>query len=309
MTDRTDPHETHGPDAGGTGLPECPRHPGRAAYMACVGCRRPACLECQAGTTSSGHVVCLDCAARREQERAAGVPRRRSALRDTPVLVWMLIGLNALVYAGQWVTLGSSADLTAYGWYAPGQTSTVVMEPYRMLSNAFLHSLQNPGHLVLNMLALWMLGRVLVRPLGTARFLTLYALSALGGSVAVLWMSDPLTPVLGASGAIYGLFAAVFVLARARGGNIGSLTVLLAVNLVFSLTVPGISWQGHIGGLAAGALVAGCFELLGPGGRAGRAPGRRAPWVQWAGVAAVLAVLVLLTAVGAARITPAMLWP
>lgn len=305
MNDRNDPHETHGPDADGTRLPECPRHPGRAAYMACVGCRRPACLECQAGTTASGHVVCRDCAARHEQERAQGVPPRRSALKDTPPLIWVLIALNMLVYTGQWLTLGGPGDLTALGWYAPGQTSTVVMEPYRMLSNAFLHSLQNPGHLLLNMLALWMLGRALVRPLGTARFLTLYALSALGGSVAVLWLSDPLTPVLGASGAIYGLFAAVFVLARARGGNIRSLTVLLVVNLVFSLSVPGISWQGHVGGLAAGALVAGCFQLLGPGRRAGG----RAPWVQWAGAAAVLAVLVALAALGAARITPAVLWP
>ena len=305
MNDRTDTHETHGPDAGGTRSPECPRHPGRAAYMACVGCRRPTCLECQAGTTASGHVVCRDCAARQEQERAQGVPPRRSALKDTPPLIWALIALNALVYAGQWLTLGRAEDLTSLGWYAPGQTSTVIMEPYRMLSNAFLHSLQNPGHLVLNMLALWMLGRALVRPLGTARFLALYALSALGGSVAVLWLSDPLTPVLGASGAIYGLFAAVFVLARARGGNIVSLTVLLVVNLVFSLSVPGISWQGHVGGLVAGALVAGCFELLGPGRRIGS----RAPWAQWVGAAAVLAVLVVLAALGAARITPAVLWP
>lgn len=273
--------------------------------MACVGCRRPACLECQAGTTASGHVVCVDCAARQERQRAAGVPQRRSVLKDTPPLIWALIALNTLVYAGQWLTLGRAWDLTALGWYAPGQTSMVIMEPYRMLSNAFLHSLQNPGHLVLNMLALWMLGRALVRPLGTARFLTLYGLSALGGSVAVLWLSDPLTPVLGASGAIYGLFAAVFVLTRARGGNLRSLTVLLAVNLVFSLTVPGISWQGHVGGLVAGALAAACFELLGPGRRVGR----RAPWLQWAGVAAVLALLVVLAAVGAARITAAVLWP
>lgn len=272
--------------------------------MACVDCRRPACLECQAGTTASGHVVCRECAARRAHEKAAGVPRRRSALRDTPSLIWGLLGLNVLVYVGQWLTLDGPADLTALGWYAPGQTSTVIMEPYRMLSNAFLHSLQNPGHLLLNMLALWMLGRALVRPLGPVRFLTLYVLSALGGSVAVLWLSDPLTPVLGASGAIYGLFAAVFVLARARGGNIRSLTVLLVVNLVFSLTVPGISWQGHVGGLVAGALTAGCYELLGPGSRLGK----RAPWVQWAGVVAVLALLVVLAAFGAARITPAVLW-
>ena len=103
---------------------------------------------------------------------------------------------------------------------------------------------------------------------------------------------------------IYGLFAAVFVLARARGGNIRSLTVLLVVNLVFSLTVPGISWQGHVGGLVAGALTAGCYELLGPGRRLGKT----APWVQWAGVVAVLAFLVVLTVSGAARITPAVLW-
>ena len=66
-----------------------------------------------------------------------------------------------------------------------------------------------------------------------------------------------------------------------------------------------MTWQGRVGGLAAGALTAACFELLRPGRRAGR----RAPWLQWAGAAAVLALLVVLTAYGAARITPAMLWP
>ena len=306
MTDQSDPHASHGPDAGGARFPECPRHPGRAAYLACLGCRRPTCLDCQAGTTAAGHVVCVDCAARQGQLQASGAapPRRRSALQDTPALVWVLIGLNLLVYAGQWLTLGREGDLTALGWYAPGQTSTVFMEPYRMLTNAFLHSVQNPGHLLLNMLALWMLGRALVPPLGTARFLALYLLSALGGSVAVLWLSDPLTPVLGASGAIYGLFAAVFVVTRVRGGNLRSLTVLLVVNLLFSLAVPGISWQGHLGGLVTGALVALGFARLGPGSRAGERP----PWAPWAAAAAVLAVLAVLTWFGAERLTPALIW-
>lgn len=277
--------------------------------MACVGCRRPACLDCQAGTTVSGHVLCRDCAARAEagpEQAAAAAPARRRLLAGTPALVWALIGLNVLAYAAQWLTLGRAMDLTALGWYAPVQTSTLFMEPHRLLTNAFLHSLQNPGHLVLNMLALWMLGRATLPRLGPARFLVLYLLSALGGSVAVLWLSDPLTPVLGASGAIYGLFGAVLVqsLRRRRTGDLRSVAVLLAVNLLFSLSVPGISWQGHLGGLLAGIAAAACVEAGGPA----RRQTRRTAGLQWAGLALVLAGLAVLAWAGVSRLTPAVLW-
>ncbi|MDO5634723.1 MAG: rhomboid family intramembrane serine protease [Micrococcus sp.] len=344
------PHENPapGPDGAGAQSPECPRHPGRAAYMACRSCRRPTCLECQRFTTTSGHVICVDCAAYGlvdaqgrpvdpSHPAGTGVPgagpagpgqsgavpagvatgrgvpgrgvpgRRRSRFAGTPAVVWVLIALNTLAFAGQWFTAGRMVpDLTEAGWYAGAYTSQVFFEPWRMLTNAFLHSPTQPAHLLLNMAALWLLGRDMVRPLGTLRFLVLYVLSALGGSVAVLWLSEPTQPVLGASGAVYGLFAALFVAARARGGNVRSLTVLLALNLAISFLIPGISWQGHVGGLVVGALVALAFRPAVVG--AGRTPSAAARAGQWGGVALVILALVVLTWLGSQRITAAMIF-
>ena len=110
-------------------------------------------------------------------------------------------------------------------------------------------------HVGLNMLALWMIGRSLEPLLGRGRFLTLYLLSALGGSVAVALLSFT-TPVVGASGAIFGLFGALIVIGRHIGANIAGIAIILGINLVIGF-IPGfnVSWQAHVGGLVVGALV------------------------------------------------------
>lgn len=126
-----------------------------------------------------------------------------------------------------------------------------------MITAAFLHG--SWLHLIFNMYTLYIFGQVLEPMLGRARFLILYLIAAFGGSVAVLLFSEPASTVLGASGAIYGLMGAYFVLLRAIGERSGQLVGLIAINLVFSFLNPGISWQAHIGGLIVGGAVAGIY--------------------------------------------------
>jgi membrane associated rhomboid family serine protease len=138
--------------------------------------------------------------------------------------------------------------------YRPSATT---IAPWQMLTAAFLHG--SWLHLLFNMFTLYIFGQVLEPMLGRARFLALYFVAAFGGSVAVLLFGDPFTPVVGASGAIYGLMGAYFVLLRSVGERAGQLTGLIAINLIFSFLSPGISWQAHIGGLAIGAAVAAIY--------------------------------------------------
>ena len=308
----TTPSDPHGPDSADGTPPVCPRHPGRAAYVRCAVCRRPACLDCQRPGSAAGP-VCVDCASgvvagpaptsSPAAGAAATVPaRRRTGFAASPV-TWILLAVTTLVYAAQWLTRDQASGVTEALWYAGLYTSPYGMEPWRMASYALVHDVSGPTHLLLNMLALWVIGRVLEPALGWWRFLALYVLSAVGGAVFALWVSDPLQPVVGASGAVYGMFAALFLLTRVRGGQVRSIAVLIGLNLVFSFLLPGVAWQVHVGGLLTGAVVAVVFSLAG-----GLSPGRaRVPSVgaQVAGLVVVAAALAALTVLGAARVTVA----
>ncbi|MEV8497051.1 rhomboid family intramembrane serine protease [Micrococcus luteus] len=308
----TTPSDPHGPDSADGTPPVCPRHPGRAAYVRCAVCRRPACLDCQRPGSAAGP-VCVDCASgvvagpaptsSPAAGAAATVPaRRRTGFAASPV-TWILLAVTTLVYAAQWMTRDQASGVTEALWYAGLYTSPYGMEPWRMASYALVHDVSGPTHLLLNMLALWVIGRVLEPALGWWRFLALYVLSAVGGAVFALWVSDPLQPVVGASGAVYGMFAALFLLTRVRGGQVRSIAVLIGLNLAFSFLLPGVAWQVHVGGLLTGAVVAVVFSLAG-GLRPGRA---RLPSVgaQVAGLVVVAAALAALTVLGAARATVA----
>jgi membrane associated rhomboid family serine protease len=129
-------------------------------------------------------------------------------------------------------------------------------EFFRIVSGAFLHA--GPLHLLLNMFALYILGTLLEPAIGTVRFLGIYFASLLAGSFGALLLSDPNEVTVGASGAVFGLMGAAFVIARNRGvdqisSQIGLFVVL---NLVFTFSIPGISIGGHLGGLIGGALAA-----------------------------------------------------
>ncbi|MGO1590655.1 MAG: rhomboid family intramembrane serine protease [Ancrocorticia sp.] len=132
-------------------------------------------------------------------------------------------------------------------------------QPYRFLGSAFLHS--GFWHLVFNMYALWLVGSVLEPAIGHLRFLGIYILSAVGGNIAVLLTADPsgqswITATVGTSGAVFGVFGALFILVRQFGTNTTSLIVVIVVNLLLGF-VPGmnISWQSHVGGLVVGGLL------------------------------------------------------
>src|SRR4029453_10790157 len=124
-------------------------------------------------------------------------------------------------------------------------------EWWRVFTGAFLHI--GPVHLVMNMLALLLFGSELERQLGRWRYLSVYALSALGGAAAVQVLGDPRVPVAGASAAIYGLLGALGVLMLVNRQDLRGLLTLLAINVVISF-LPGVSLLRHLGGRVGGAL-------------------------------------------------------
>jgi membrane associated rhomboid family serine protease len=128
-----------------------------------------------------------------------------------------------------------------------------------MITAGFVHSPDSVWHILINIYSIYIFGRILEPLLGSSRFLVLYLISIFGGSAAVLWLSEPVVPVVGASGAFFGLMGAYLVMLRAIGDNSGLLVGLIAVNLAFGFIVPGISWQGHLGGLLAGMAVTGVY--------------------------------------------------
>lgn len=148
-------------------------------------------------------------------------------------------------------------------------------------------------HIGFNMVALFFLGIMLEQILGLSRFLTVYLVSGLWGSAAVMLFADPQSQTLGASGAIFGLMGALVVVAIRLHGNLQSVLMWIGLNLVFTFTAGGISWEGHVGGLVGG-LIAGAVIVYAP--RTRRAP------VQWAGLVALGVVAVLVIGLRAAAL-------
>jgi membrane associated rhomboid family serine protease len=138
-----------------------------------------------------------------------------------PLATYILIGLCALVYVLQWLIPGDAVfqQFAFASVYATPQYGA--FEPWRMLTSAFVHSQGFVLHIVLNMYMLWIFGQVLEPVLGRVRFLAVYLLSAIGGSVGFLLLTPalPAIPVVGASGAIFGLFGALLVIQSRRGGD------------------------------------------------------------------------------------------
>jgi membrane associated rhomboid family serine protease len=157
---------------------------------------------------------------------------------------------------------------------------------WQLLTSQFTHV--EPLHIGFNMLALFFLGPTLEQVLGRARFLTVYLVSGMCGSAAVMLFSDPHGQTLGASGAIFGLMGALAVIAVKVRGQVQQVLTWIVLNLVFTFAVPGISWQGHIGGLIGG-IVLGTAMVYAP--RAHRS------LVQWSAAALVLLIALALVVV------------
>ena len=163
------------------------------------------------------------------------------------MVTYALIGICVVVYILQ------QANPAFTGRYALIPVAVEDGQYARLITAAFLHA--GLLHLGTNMITLYLVGTPLERALGPVRYLTVYLLSALGGSLLSVWLSPQFSIGVGASGAIFGLFGALVVLRRRVGVEAGGLAVLIGLNLVISFTVPNISWQAHIGGLVTGVLV------------------------------------------------------
>lgn len=208
---------------------------------------------------------------------------------DQPRVTVTLISINLVIWLLQ-VIPGST--VTTNLLYAPLLT---VSEPWRMVTAGFVHSPDSVWHILINAYSIYIFGRVIEPMLGPSRFLALYLISIFGGSAMVLWLSEPVVPVVGASGAFFGLMGAYFVMLRAIGDRSGQLVGLIAINLAFGFFVPGISWEGHLGGLLAGMAVSLVYSKT----RYGKA------LLQKVGVLAVAIAITFLTAIGVlVRIAP-----
>jgi membrane associated rhomboid family serine protease len=185
---------------------------------------------------------------------------------------FVLIAINVIVFlieiAGGSGGLGGLTTQRIFdmgGLYAPAVAEG---EWWRLITCGFVHV--SVIHIAFNMFLLFMLGRLIEPALGTPRFLLLYFASLIAGSLGALIL-DPNAVTAGASGAVFGLFGAGFVLARMRGMNTlaNELGFLIVFNLIFTFAASNISAGGHLGGLAAGlvcaaAIVAGERGMLGP---------------------------------------------
>lgn len=265
----------------------CPRHPDRVSYVRCQRCGRPACPECQ--RPAAVGVQCVDCV----RDAARQAPTQRTALGGKvrggpPVVTFTIIGLCVVSWILQLVV---GRAWTQMWWFAPVAAEG---EAYRFLTSAFLHS-TSPVHILFNMYALWVTGPFLEQMLGRWRFVALYVLSAIGGSVGYLLLAGgPLNPmwcqaVVGASGAVFGLFGAILLVLRRTGRNAMQIIVLIGINFAIGLYFPGIAWQAHLGGLVVGLALGAAYAY---------APKDRRVIVSGAAtivVAAVLAVAAWIT--------------
>lgn len=261
--------------------PTCYRHPDRPTYVSCTRCDRYICPECMRDATVGQQ--CVECV--RADRRTT--PRARThfggRLRSgAPSLTYALIGANVAAFVLQTVSAGLESHLTLW------PPAVADGELYRLATSAFLH--YGLTHLLLNMWALYVVGPPLEMWLGRLRFGALYALSALGGSVLAYLLAPLNTATAGASGAVFGLFGATFVVLRRLDLDYRWVVAVIVVNLAFTLVVPmissqPISWQAHLGGLVTGAVIASAYVY---------APRKHRDLVQAAATSAALLLFVAL---------------
>ena len=257
MTESQRPERPPEPGAG----PACYRHGDRETYIRCQRCERPICPECM--RQAAVGFQCPDCVA----AGAASVRQPRTIYggqvhgRDN-VITLALIGLNVAVFVAVLATGAGASPLLGemvlfsgerVPGFAPPDFGVAQGEVWRLITSAFVH--EQVLHLGLNMVALWIFGPTLERLFGRWRFVTLYLLGALCGSAAVYLLAGAGTFTFGASGAVFALFGALLVVSIRMRYDVRTLLTLLGINLAFTFLAPGISWQGHLGGLAGGLVL------------------------------------------------------
>jgi membrane associated rhomboid family serine protease len=276
----------------------CYRHPDRVTGLSCSECGRPICTECM--TMAPVGIRCPDHSGKPQgvQRMTRGV--QRAAFEGVGAKVTKaLIFANVAVYVAE-LAQGSGANATRGSIYEHGVLIARAVDSnghvvgvaqgdyWRLFTAAFLH--YGPFHLLMNMLALWWFGSLLERRIGSGKYLLLYIVSGLAGSAGAL-IASPLQPTVGASGAIFGILGAGFVMERQRDYVFGGSALgIIVINLVLTFSIPNISIGGHIGGLLGGAACALAMTRL---GRVGAAYGRPGA----AGVAVMVLVGVVSVAI------------
>ena len=242
-------------------VPTCYRHPGRETYVSCVRCERYACPDCM--RAASVGQQCVECVG--EGARSTRQPRTTFGGRPAAgaVVTWTLVAINVAVFLVAWARPGIINNLALLSYWPPH--GVAAGEWYRLITSAFVvpgAGLSGLGFvdILFNMWALVFVGPTLEGMLGRVRFLAVYLLSAVGGAVMYYYLAPRYIPAAGASGAIYGLFGAWFVVSRRLRLDTRGIVVLIGINLALSFYFSSaIAWQDHIGGLLTGALITAAY--------------------------------------------------
>jgi membrane associated rhomboid family serine protease len=251
----------------------CYRHPDRQSFIHCQRCGRTICPQCQ--TQAAVGVQCPECVREGRQQVAASRPgllARLIGAGSTPIVTYLLIGLCVVIYVIQWASGGALTN----AWVLDPRH--IASQPWRLITAVFLHSTTFVPHLLFNMYALFIFGPALERFLGRARYLALYLIGGVGGSLGVVllyqlavttggssatWLGGLLAPstALGASGAIFALMGALLVLRKAMGLQLTQILIVVGINVAFGFIARGIAWEAHLGGLGVGAAIAGVYVM------------------------------------------------
>jgi membrane associated rhomboid family serine protease len=266
----------------GASAPTCYRHPGRETYVSCVRCGRSACPDCLRSAAVGQQ--CVDCVrdGNRGVRQATGQFGGQVA-PGRPVVTYTLVALCVLAYIAELITSKTIDNFDMIG------AGVAFGQWYRLLTSAFLHFPPDGGfglaHIIFNMWALIVVGPPVERLLGRVRFLAVYLVSALAGSVLFYLIASPGGQALGASGAIFGLFGAYFILARRMRADVRQILILIVLNLAITFTFHSyIAWEDHVGGLIAGVALAAAFVY---------APRANRVLIQVGATIGIVAVLVL----------------
>src|SRR3954447_12776396 len=231
----------------------CYRHPSRETGVSCSSCGRPICPDCMTPTPVG--MRCPECSRERTKARTL-----RSTTTE-PRVTYALIAINVIAFlASGHFGVGSSESQVWTKGVLFGPAIHDVHQYWRLITGGFLHA--NLLHIGFNMYLLYLLGQMLEPTLGSVRFAALYFTSLLAGSFGALLLA-PDSVTVGASGAVFGLMGAAFIEQRRAGidpfqSGIGG---LIAINLLLSFFLSGISIGGHIGGLIGGVLASTVFDL------------------------------------------------
>ncbi|MFH9401744.1 rhomboid family intramembrane serine protease [Streptomyces sp. NPDC017638] len=281
--------------------PVCYRHPDRETGVRCTRCERPVCPECM--VSASVGFQCPDCVRGTAGEGPAPRASRPRTLAggtvtaDPRLLTKILIGINLAMFVAIKANPSFLYDVVLFGGlpekpFTP--TSGVAGgEWYRFVSSMFAHEAY--WHIGFNMLSLWWVGGPLEAALGRSRYLAVYFVSGLSGGALAYLLTPPDAPMLGASGALYGLFGATAVLMRRLNYDLRPVVALLVINMIFTFNPSmHISWQAHIGGLVAGVVTG--YAMV-------HAPRERRALVQYGTCAVVLALALALALIRTAQLT------